>query len=267
MDKEFPKTALITGASAGIGKALAQLHASRGGNLVLVARREDRLLDLKKELQEKYTVDVHVIAKDLSQQHAPQEIYQELKKRELTVDYLINNAGFSQQGYYHEIDWQVSESIIMVNVMAVASLCRLLLPDMIARNQGRILNIASSAAFAPGGPMLTVYFASKAFLVSFSQGLAGELSDTEVTVTAVCPGATATEFEKVSGLDQTNLFASEKVFEADEVALDAYEAMLKGDLLKLTALTRTNKFILKNMNLFPAKAILQQIKNRQIVRD
>jgi len=263
VNKELPKTALITGASAGIGKAFARLHASRGGNLILIARREARLLDLKKELQAQYAVKVEVMTKDLSQQHAPQEIYQELKKRELTVDYLINNAGFSQQGYYHEIDWQVSESMIMVNVMAAASLCRLLLPDMLQRDQGKILNIASSAAFAPGGPFLTVYYASKAFLLSFSQGLAGELSDTNITVTTLCPGATDTEFEKVSGLDQTHLFASEKVFQADEVALDGYNAMLKGDLLKLTALTKVNKLVLKNMNLFPTKAILQQIKNRQ----
>jgi len=263
MNMKTHKTALITGASAGIGKALAQLHASRGGHLILIARREERLMEMQKELQEKYAVKVDVIVKDLSQHAAPKEIVRELKLRKLTVDYLINNAGFSQQGYYHEIDWQVSQSMIMVNVMAVASLCRLLLPDMIHRKQGRILNVASSAAFAPGGPLQTVYFASKAFLVSFSQGLAGELNDTNISVTVLCPGATATEFEKVSGLDQTNLFSKEKVFQADAVAKDGYEAMLKGDLLKMTALTKTNKFILKNMNLFPTKSILQQIKNRQ----
>jgi len=125
------------------------------------------------------------------------------------------------------------------------------------------LNVSSSAAYAPGGPLQTIYFASKAFISSFSHGLAGELSDTPITVTALCPGATDTEFEKVSGIDKTPLFSKEKVFTAKSVAEDGYKAMLKGELVKMTALTSVNKFLLKNMNLFPAKRILLQIKSRQ----
>lgn len=262
-EKNTNKLALITGASAGIGKELAKIHAANNGDLVLLARRKDRLEEMKEELEKKYGIKVYTIAKDLSKRDAPREVYDELKKQNLSIDYLINNAGFSQVGYFQEIDWKTQESIIMVNVMASVELTHLLLPEMIKRKEGKILNVASSAAFAPGGPLQTMYFATKAFIVSFSRGLAGELDGTNISVTALCPGATATEFEKVSGLDNTPLFSKEKVYTAREVAEDGYEAMLNGDLLKMTALNRANRFALKNMNLFPAKRVLQQIKSRQ----
>jgi short-subunit dehydrogenase len=263
MSIETGKLALVTGASAGIGKALAELHAKKGGNLVLVARRKDRLQRMKSELEEKYHIKVYIIAKDLSSKESASEIYREIKEKGLDVDYLINNAGFSKQGYFHEIDWQMEESMIMVNVMALVELTHLFLKEMIKRNEGKILNVASSAAFAPGGPLQTIYYATKAFIVSFSQGLAGELVDKGISVTVLCPGATETEFEKVSGLDKTNLFSAEKVFTADAVARDGYDAMMDGKLVKLSALTPVNKFVLKNMNLFPTKRILEQIKIRQ----
>lgn len=263
MKPDGKKTALITGASAGIGKALAVCHAAMGGNLVLVARRKDRLEALKNELEKKYNCHTVVIEKDLSQHDAPAEIVNEINRQKIETDYLINNAGFSKQGYFHEIDWSVHESMIMVNVMAMVKLTYLMLPQMMHRGKGKILNVASSAAFAPGGPLQNIYYATKSFIVSFSQGLAGELTNTGISVTALCPGATQTEFEVVSGLDQTKLFSTEKVFSAEEVAKEGYEAMLKGELVKLSALTRANKFVLKNMNLFPTRKILEQIKFRQ----
>jgi len=265
MKTDSRKLALITGPSAGIGMALAKLHASKGGDLILVARRKEKLETLKSELEEKYNVDVYIIAKDLSLAESPKQIYQEIKKHNFTIDYLINNAGFSKQGYFHETDWQVVNSMLTVNAMALVELTHLILPDMIQRNQGKILNVASSAAFAPGGPLQTIYFATKAFIVSFSQGLAGELTDSNITVTALCPGATATEFEQVSGLDKTIMFSKEKVYTAEEVARDGYKAMIRGDMVKLSALNPFNKFTLKNMNLFPTKRVLQQIKLRQEV--
>lgn len=261
----FENLALITGASAGIGRALAEIHASKGGNLVLIARRADKLEEIKSELEKKYDIDVYTIVKDLSKKEAPEEIFKEIKEKQFRIDYIINNAGFSRQGYFHEIDWDIEESMIMLNVMATVKLTYLFLPQMISRKEGKVLNVASSAAFAPGGPLQTIYYATKAFIVSFSQGLAGELNETGVTVTVLCPGATATEFEKVSGLDQTSLFSTEKVFSAESVAQDGYKAMLKGDLIKLSALTNVNKFVLRNMNLFPTKSILEQIKQRQKV--
>jgi uncharacterized protein len=261
------KIALITGASAGIGKELARLHASKGGDLVLIARRKEKLKMLKAELEDKYRCNVFLIFKDLSKPNAPDEIVKEISAQKIEIDYLINNAGFSQQGYFHEIDWEIHHSMIMVNIMAMIRLTYLLLPGFVSREHGKILNIASSAAFAPGGPLQNIYYATKSFIVSFSQGLAGELTDTGITVTALCPGATETEFEVVSGLDKTNLFSMEKAYPASVVAKEGYEAMLKGELLKLTALTKVNKFVLKNMNLFPTKRILQQIKTRQEIAD
>lgn len=263
MEKSTNKRALITGASAGIGKELAEIHAANNGDLVLLARRKDRLEVMKDELEKKHSIKVYTIAKDLSKREAPKEVFDELKKQNLSVDYLINNAGFSEVGYFQKIDWHTQESIIMVNVMASVELTHLLLPEMIKRNEGKILNVASSAAFAPGGPLQTMYFATKAFILSFSRGLAGELENSNISVTVLCPGATDTEFEKVSGLDKTPLFSKEKVYTAKEVAEDGYEAMLKGELVKMTALNRANRFVLKNMNLFPAKRVLQQIKSRQ----
>ena len=257
------KTALITGATAGIGRELAELHARHGGNLILVARRKERLIRIKKELESSCNIEVYIISKDLSARGAAKEIYDETKKSGLEIDYLINNAGFSQQGYFHEVDFEIHRSIIMVNVMAMVELAYLYLADMIRRNEGKILFVASSAAFAPGGPLQSIYYATKAFLLSFSRGLAGELEGTGVTSTVLCPGATKTEFEQVSGLDKTGLFTTEKVFDAKTVALDGYEAMLRGKLVRMSALTKANKFALRNMNLFPAKRVLEQIKNRQ----
>lgn len=266
MDMTKAKTALITGASAGIGFELAKIHAAQGGDLVLVARRKEKLEQIKTAFEKNYPIHVDVMAVDLAEINAPEKILLYLKEKNIQIDYLINNAGFSRVGYFHEIDWPIQESMIMLNVMAMVKLTHLILPEMVKRKTGKILNVASSAAFAPGGPLQTIYFASKAFIVSFSQGLSGELVDSGVTVTVLCPGATDTEFEKVSGLDKTNLFTAEKVFTAKEVAKDGYQAMLKGDLLKLSALTSMNKLLLKNMNLFPTKRVLEQIKSRQEVK-
>jgi len=263
MQDQSTKTALITGASSGIGKELALIHAAAGDDLILVARREERLKELKKELESQYGITVHVIPADLSVSNAPREVFDHIGKQNLRVDYLISNAGFSQQGYFHETDWKVIESMIMVNVMAMTRLAHLFIPQMVECGSGRIMFVASSAAFAPGGPLQSTYYATKSMIVSLSQGLAGELVDNGVTVTALCPGATATEFEEVSGLDKTPLFEREKVFTAKEVAKDGYEAMMNGDLVKLTGLTTMNKLILKNMNLIPTKRVLEGIRERQ----
>jgi len=257
------KLALITGASSGIGLELAKLHASFGGDLVLVARRGEKLEEIGAMLESNFGVRVATIAIDLSTAEAPRHLLNELESRGLRIDYLVNNAGFSKVGYFQEIEWSSHESLIMLMIRSLTELTYLLLPGMIERGSGRILNVASSAAFAPGGPLQTMYYAAKSYIVSFSQGLAGELEGTGVTVTALCPGATDTEFEKVSGLDHTPLFSMEKVFTPDLVARDGYDAMMRGELVRLTALTGINKFVLKNMNLFPTRKILQQVKERQ----
>jgi uncharacterized protein len=219
------RTALITGASSGIGAELARIHAEHGGNLVLVARRTDRLEALKAELERAHGITAHVIAKDLSAPEAPQEIHDELAARDIQIDYLINNAGFGNGGFFHEQDWARNEAMIKVNVLALAALTRLFAPEMITRGRGRILNVASMAGFLPG-PLQAVYYATKAFVVSFSEATNNELAGTGVTVTALCPGPVATEFIAQANLREAKGFA--RTVSARGVAQVGYCAMLKG---------------------------------------
>jgi hypothetical protein len=223
------ETALITGASSGIGAEFARIHASRGGVPVLVARRRERLDELAGELEKQFGVHPAVVAKDLSLASAPEEIQREIDARNLDIDFLINNAGFGGHGLFHERAWQKDRDMIQVNVLALTALTRLLLPGMVKRGRGRILNVASTAAFLPG-PLQAVYYATKAYVVSFSEALANELSGTGVTVTALCPGATETEFAARADVGNTLAFKA-GVDSAKDVAAYGYDAMLKGKRL------------------------------------
>ncbi len=219
------KTALVTGASSGIGVELARIHAERGGDLVLVARRQDRLEALKADLEATHGIRAHLIVKDLARAEAAAEIHDELTSRGVSIDYLINNAGFGNGGFFHEQDWARNEAMIQVNVMAVAALMRRFVPEMISRGGGRILNVASMAAFLPG-PLQATYYASKAFVVSFSEAIGNELAGTGVTVTALCPGPVDTEFIEKANLREAKGFA--RTVSARGVAEAGYNAMLKG---------------------------------------
>jgi hypothetical protein len=227
------KTALITGASSGIGAELARVHAATGGDLVVLARREDRLIALKAELEAANPINVHVLVEDLVEREAPQRIYDETKSRGIRVDYLINNAGFGYRGLFHEQDWSRNAAMIQVNVTALAHLTRLFAPEMVARRSGRILNVASMAGFLPG-PIQSVYYASKAFIVSFTEALANELAATGVTVTALCPGPVETEFVERAGLESTRGFVT--TASAREVAQAGYAGMLEGKTLVVPGL-------------------------------
>jgi short-subunit dehydrogenase len=219
------KTALITGASGGIGAELARVHAEHSGDLVVVARRREKLESLKAELEAGHGVTVHVLPKDLARPQAPQEIYDEVRALGVTVDYLVNNAGFGLRGFFHKQDWAVNEAMIQVNILALAALTRLFVPDMVARHSGRILNLGSMAGFVPG-PLNAVYYASKAFVLSFSEAIANELHHTGVTVTVLCPGPTASEFTRTAQMSDVNL--TRTLASARRVAEAGYEAMLRG---------------------------------------
>lgn len=221
------KTALITGASSGLGIEFARIHASKGGNLVLVARSKDKMETLQTELQNQYGVSVSVITKDLSEQSAPKAIFDELKSKRIRIDYLINNAGFGDFGAFVESDWEKQLQMINLNITALTYLTRLFLPDMVANKSGRILNVASTAAFQPG-PTMSIYFASKAFVLSFSEAIANELSGTGVTVTALCPGATETGFKQAASLGSSNLFKGNGIATSQEVAEFGYKCMKAG---------------------------------------
>jgi short-subunit dehydrogenase len=222
------KTALVTGGSSGIGAELARVHAQHGGDLVVVARRQDRLEALQAELEKAHGITVHVLPHDLAQAEAPQQIYDELQARGVAVDYLMNNAGFGNRGLFHEQDWSTNEAMIRVNIVALAALTRLFLPAMIARRAGRILNVASMAGFVPG-PLHAIYYASKAFVISFSEAVANELRGTGVTVTVLCPGFTQTEFNRVAGMKTGRGFS--RTLSAREVAQVGYRALLAGKIV------------------------------------
>ena len=253
-------TALITGASSGIGKELAIIHAERGGNLVLVARSKDKLNELKVELEKKHEVLVSIIQKDLSVTGAAKELFNEVQSLGVQVDYLMNNAGFGLVGKFHELPWERQMQMINLNMIALTELTYLFLQEMVARNNGKILNTSSTAGLIPG-PLQAVYFASKAYVSSFSNAIAEELYDKNITATALLPGATETGFAKTSGIDKTAIYSNPA--SARSVAVDGYNAMIKGKLDVISVSSRSQKMQLSIVPFFPKKMILKQTRQMQ----
>lgn len=252
--------ALITGASSGLGKEFARIHAANGGDVIIIARRVQKLIGLQKELENKYNIKAKVIAKDLTQPNAPKEIYEEVTREGIVVEFLINNAGFGGHGKFHERAWEQDLSMINLNVVSLTALTRLFLPDFVKRNSGKILNVSSTASFMPG-PLQAVYFATKAYVTFFSNAIAEELYDTNITVTNLMPGATETEFAQTSGMDKTGLF--DKTVTAYSVAKDGYEGMLKGSLDVVSGLTFSQSLMMKAIPFTPKKTLLKQIRKMQ----
>jgi len=215
--------ALITGASTGIGCELAKLFAADGWHLVLVARNEARLQQVAAELRAAHHIDATVLAKDLSVSSAPAEIFESL--RNVPISALVNNAGFGWQGPFASGELKVSLDMMRVNLDALVQLTHLFLQPMLARGAGRILNVASTAAFQPG-PFTDIYYASKAFVYSFSVALAEELAGTGVTVTTLCPGATRTEFHERAGMQRSLRWLP--LMEADDLARIGYRGLMRG---------------------------------------
>ncbi|MGE5324236.1 MAG: SDR family NAD(P)-dependent oxidoreductase, partial [Actinomycetota bacterium] len=198
------ETALITGASTGIGLDLARLMAP-DFDLIITARNQPKLEQIAQELQSKHGNRVHVIPADLADSTAPQALFDEASRRGLQVDVLINNAGFGAYGEFKDISWQTEADMLQVNITALTQLTRLCLPGMVERRHGRIMNVASTAGFQPG-PLMAVYYATKAYVISFSEAIANELKGTGVTVTCLAPGATDTEFAARANMEKSRLF-------------------------------------------------------------
>jgi len=251
------QTALVTGASAGIGRELARLAAKDGHDLVLVARRRERLEELAAEVTAAHGVQVTVVASDLSERAAPADIAERLRAAGTRIDFLINNAGFGTCGPFSQAILDREVEMIHLNIRALVQLTHLFLPDMLARKSGRILNVASVAGFVPG-PYMATYYASKAFVISFTEALAAELLGTGVTITASCPGPTGTEFATVAKNDKTKLF-QRNVADAAPVALHAYRAMMAGKVVSIPGLM--NKLIAQSTRLSP-RAWLRAISAR-----
>lgn len=236
---EKGRTALITGASEGIGRELARIMAADGWNLVLVARREDLLANLATSLIVEYNVKCAVIAADLADPKIVPKITEKLSERKVAIDALINNAGFGQYGLFAKVDDAPFRSMVEVNITALIGLTRALLPEMIERGRGRVMNVASTAAFQPI-PTNAIYGATKAFVLSFSEALATELTGTGVTVTCLCPGVTRTGFARVAGASHLDT-DFRGAMSAEEVARQGYDAMMAGKRTIVTG--RVNAFL------------------------
>ncbi len=223
---------VITGASAGLGEGFARALAAQKRNLLLVARREDRLATLAVELAERHGVRVETLALDLGADDAGGTLMQEAAARGLVIDQLINNAGFGARGAFVEIDLDEQRRMIALNCTALMELCHRVLPGMIERKRGGILNVASTAAFQPG-PWMAVYYATKAFVLSFSEGLHEEVRDKGVRVSALCPGPTRTEFADVAGMGDSALF-KRFASDADSVVRDGLAALEANTAVKVS---------------------------------
>jgi short-subunit dehydrogenase len=246
-------TALITGASSGIGLELAKIHASKGGDIVLVARTADKLNALKNELESEHKIAVTVIPLDLSQPDSAQALFDQTESLGLNIDVLINNAGFGGHGKFHQRSLADEQAMMQVNMVTLTNLTHLYLKGMIERNKGKVLNVSSTASFIPG-PLQAVYYASKAYVTSFSQAIAEELKDTNVSVTALCPGAVATGFVDAGNLDGLDIWKSAKT--AQSVAECGYKAMERAELVAFNE--SSLKFLLNWITPFlPRKMVLK----------
>ena len=224
------KTALVTGASAGIGKAFAELLAAKGYGLVLTARRRDRLDELARQLTAQHGIATHVIVADLAEPDASARIADAVRAQGLHIDFLINNAGYGVPGSYLNASWPDHQRFIQIMMTAVCDLTYRLLPPMLERGWGRVINIGSVAGLVPAPAGHTLYAASKAFVLRFSEALAAENAPKGVNVTAVCPGFTYSEFHDVLGTrDKMNSLPAMLWLNASDVAREGYDAVMRGD--------------------------------------
>ncbi len=242
------KTALITGASSGIGYELAKLFARDGCDLVLVARSESKLVLLANELKSQHRISVKVLPKDLSLPGAPEEILAQLKNESIEVETLVNNAGVGTYGPFAEQQTAALLKMIQLNLVSLTHLTRLLLPAMVEKRKGRILNVASTAAFQPG-PLMAVYYATKAYVLFFSEAIRNELRGTGVTVTALCPGPTRTGFQSAAGLGDSMLSRIGFRQEPGPVAEAGIRGLMRGQGIVVPGLS--NKILYFLVRLVP----------------
>jgi hypothetical protein len=225
-------TVLITGASGGIGYELAKLFARDHHNLILIARSGDKLAQIATELRAQ-NVTVKTIALDLATPLAARFLFDQLQTEGIAIDILINNAGFGAFGEFAQMSTDVIFGQIQLNITSLTELTRLFLPAMLARRTGRIMNVASTAGFQPG-PLMAVYYATKAYVISFSEALANEVGNSGVTATCFCPGATHTGFAKRAGNDKSRVFKQLGAMNVERVALDGYRAVMEGRTLAIS---------------------------------
>lgn len=260
MTTEQKPYALVTGATSGIGKELAKLLANDHYNLVIVARSEDELSQTATELSQQYGITVVPVAKDLSKREAPTELYDEVKAQHIQIDVLVNNAAQGQYGLFVDTDLEREMEIIQLNIGAYVALTKLYLKEMVARNNGKILNVASTASQLPG-PWQSVYHATKAFVLSFSEAVRAEVKDHQVTITALQPGPTDTDFFHKAEMENSKIVQEGSLADPAQVAKDGYEALLAGDDKVISGFK--NKVQVAMSNLMPESTVAEMSKKQQ----
>jgi short-subunit dehydrogenase len=245
-------TALITGASAGLGYEFAHLFARDKYNLVLVARSGPRLAELAEQLRQLHGITVTTIPLDLGLPQASQTLFEETQRAGIHVDVLVNNAGYGLSGEFAELPSEESYGQIQLNVTALTLLTRFYLGPMLERRSGKIMNVASTAAFQPG-PLMAVYYATKAYVLSFSEAIADEVRNTGVSVTCFCPGATLTEFQKRAQTENSRLFKQLSPMDAKTVAVDGYRALMAGKTVAISGFK--NWLVAESVRFAPRKVV------------
>jgi short-subunit dehydrogenase len=251
------KTALITGASSGIGYELAKIFARQKYNLVLVARSENKLNEIAAELKKAHGVDVVVLPKDVSLLASSQEIYDAVKQKGIDVEILVNNAGFGDFGFFTETKWEKELEMINLNMTALTALTKLFVRDMVRRKSGKIMNVASTASFQPG-PLMAVYYATKAYVLSFSEAISNELQGTGVTVTALCPGPTESGFQNAAAMNDSKLVKGKKLPTSQDVAEYAYKALMNGKVVAVHGLM--NKIMAQSVRYSPRAVVRSLVR-------
>ena len=237
--------ALITGASSGIGRELAKIFSEKGYDLILVARDQAGLESLAKELSNSKSL---IVPMDLSTDTAAQELFDKVKKQSWDVEVLVNNAGFGDFGFFHETKWEKESMMINLNVKTLTSLTKLFGKEMVKRRSGKILNLASTASFQPG-PLMAVYYATKHFVLAFSEAIANEWREYNIVVTALCPGATQSNFQAASAMEQSKLVRNKKLPTAKQVAEFGYQALMQGKTVAVHGLR--NRVLALSVRFFP----------------
>jgi short-subunit dehydrogenase len=251
--------ALITGATSGIGYELAKLFAKDGYNLIIIARYQSELNIAAGEFRNQYGIETITIAKDLSTENGPFEVYEEVRSKGIRVDVLVNNAAQGQYGKFVETDLQRELEIVRLNVFGYLVLTKLFLKEMVERNEGKILQVASIGGKLPG-PMQSVYHATKAFIVSHTDAIVNELKDTGVTVTALLPGPTDTDFFNKADMNDTKMVQEGSLSDPAKVAKDGYNALMKGDDSVISGLK--NKVQVGMANIMPDSAAAKMVEKQ-----
>lgn len=251
------KYVLITGASSGIGYEFAKIFARENYNLILTARSKNKLLRLKEDIIKDFNIDIVVIPKDLSKPEEAEILYKEIRDMNLNVDVLINNAGFGTYGIFHETPLEDEIKMINLNIISLVKLTHLFLQEMKLSGRGNIINVASTAAFQPG-PLMAVYYATKAFVLSFSEALANELKGTEIKITALCPGPTESGFQAAANITQSKLVKGRKLPTSKDVAEFGYKAMNSAKTVAVHGFI--NRILTKAINFIPRKIVVSAVR-------